>query len=169
MEDTRQTVNIRIYFFLISKSKEWRPEMSVWACKLWFKTRRASITPNGKVMPRAKGELFFCKHHLQFLLTQSQFWFAFNHACWHFTYLMWALQDRSREEKKSKERSRGKSANPLTGFRCFCCHEWPVGSIKAACCDMANLRPQAAQELESEGSHDTAATDEASAPGVIFN
>lgn len=56
----------------------------------------------------------------------------------------------------------GKSANPLTGFRCSGHHQWPVGGVKAARCDMANLGPRAAQELgpvEAQGSHDAAATD----------
>lgn len=55
-----------------------------------------------------------------------------------------------------------KSANPLTGFRCSCCHQWPVGGVKAARCDMANLGPRAAQELgpaEAVGSRDAAAID----------
>lgn len=72
------------------------------------------------------------------------------------------LQDRSREEGKCEGGVRGKSANPLTGFRCSCRHQWPVGSVKAPRCDMANLGPQAVHELspvEAKGSHDAAATD----------
>lgn len=71
--------------------------------------------------------------------------------------------------KGPKRRVGGRSANPLTGFRCSCSHQWPVGGVKAAQCDRANLGPRAAKELESAGSHDTAAADEASAPVVNLN
>lgn len=72
--------------------------------------------PNGKVTfamskhlsQERKGNFFFCqRRHFRFLLTSPEFWFAFNNACWHFNYPMWALQDRSTEEERSKETSRG--------------------------------------------------------------
>lgn len=65
-----------------------------------------------------------------------------------------------------------KSANPLTGFRCCCRHQWLVGSVKAACCDTANLRPRAAQEpgpVEAQDHMTLQPLIEASAPVVIFN
>lgn len=77
-------------------------------------------------------------------------------------------QKENREEVQSG-RAGGRSTNPLTGFRCSCCHQWPGGGVKAARCDLANLGPPAAQELEAEGSHNAAAADEASAPAVILN
>lgn len=40
---------------------------------------------------------------------------------------------------------------------------------RPAQCDMANLGPRAAKELESAGSHDTAVADEATAPAVNLN
>lgn len=59
---------------------------------------------------------------------------------------MWALQDRS-EERRCEQRSGGgvKSANPLTGFKRSRHHQWPVGGVKAARSDMANLGPRAAR------------------------
>lgn len=73
------------------------------------------------------------------------------------------LRERSGEKAECEgEEYSGRSANPLTGFRCSCHHQWPVGGVKAACCDMVNLGPQAVRELgpvEGEGSHDARATD----------
>lgn len=72
---------------------------------------------------------------------------------------MSAPRQTQRREGSAKRGVGGKSANPLTGFRCSCRHQWPVGSVKATHCDTTNLGPRAAQELGAEGSHDTAATD----------
>lgn len=115
-------------------------------------------------MPRAKNELFFAS-----VIISD---FCSPHPNFDLPLIMPAgiCSKTEVERRRSPKRGvGGKSANPLTGFRCSCCHQWPVGGVKAARCDLANLGPQAAQELESEGSHDTAATDEASAPAVILN
>lgn len=59
----------------------------------------------------------------------------------------WCERTKTEVEKRGERGVGGKSANPLTGFRCSCRNRWPVGGVKATRCDMANLGPQAAQEL----------------------
>lgn len=127
----------------------------VWACKLRSKSMRASRMPNGKVT----FEVTSCWRQEQkenFFASVIIRDFCAPHPNFDLPLIMpvgiittWCERSKTEVQKRgSAERGMGgKSANPLTGFRCSCRHEWPVGGVKAAHCDMANLRPQAAQEL----------------------
>lgn len=141
------------------------------ACKLHFKSTRAWITRYGLLtseitpIPKAKQTSFF------FSATVIISDFCPPRPNIDGILTAWYVCSKAEVERKRSPKwgVGGKGANPLTGFRCSCCHQWPVGGFKAAHCDTANLGPQAAQELESEGSHDSTATDEASAQIAILN
>lgn len=153
----------------------------VWAFKLRFKKHKRQHNAGWQSdvwsdqRQEQKGKLFFfCKrHHFRFPHASSQI-FDLPLITPRGLGAPWRGRSGTPVEKRGIAAGAvvGKSANPLTGFRGSRRHQWAVGGVKAARCDMSNLGPRAVKELgpvQALGSHDTTAMTEASAPAIALN